>query len=256
MSRTVHSGQMRVPASGTTRETSVHYTRRMRIPNESSGATDLIDGPPDPPGPVPAGERRRRWPRVLLICALALLVLVGVAVAGLGWYVHSVESSVNRVDAFGGVPLSSRPQKAVEAADAQNMLILGSDSRDPNSTAGSRSDTIILAHIPKGQGSVQMVSIPRDTWVHIPKSADGRNGNTNAKINAAYAMGGIPLVVQTIEGFTGIRIDHVAVIDFGGFKEIIDALGGVDIYVEKSFTSLYGFNGPRSFRQGWQHMDG
>src|SRR5439155_18956826 len=147
---------------------------------------------------------------------------------------HSVESSVARVNAFSDIPAQSRPQKAPEAAGAENLLVLGSDSRDPNNTSGSRSDTIILAHLPKGQGSAQLVSIPRDTWVHVPRSPDGRNGNTMAKINAAYAWGGIPLVVQTVEAFTGVRVDHVVVIDFGGFKEIIDALGGVDIYVEQT----------------------
>jgi LCP family protein required for cell wall assembly len=224
----------------------------MPLPTEVDDSVNVIDEPSD----QPPARKRRRWRRVLLVCALVLVVLAAGAAGGVTWYLHSVESGVTRVNAFDGVPLQSRPQKAPEAADAANLLILGSDSRDPNSTAGSRSDTIILAHVPKGQGSVQLVSIPRDTWVHVPKSADGRNGNTMAKINAAYAWGGIPLTVQTVEGFTGVRIDHVAVIDFGGFKEIINALGGVDIYVEKTFRSNYAFEGPRTFHQGWQHMDG
>jgi LCP family protein required for cell wall assembly len=209
-----------------------------------------------PPTAAPPVRGRRRWRRILLVCALVLVVLVAGAVGGVAWYLHSVESSVARVNAFSDIPAQSRPQKEPVAAGAENMLILGSDSRDPNNTSGSRSDTIILAHLPKGQGSAQLVSIPRDTWTHIPRSRDGRNGNTTAKINAAYAWGGIPLVVQTVESFTGVRIDHVVVVDFGGFKEIIDALGGVDIDVEQSFTSKYGFNGYRTFQKGMQHMDG
>jgi LCP family protein required for cell wall assembly len=224
----------------------------MPVPTESAEPTAVTA---DPVGEPPI-RKRRRWRRVLLVSALVLVVLAAAGAGGVAWYLHSVEASVARVDAFAGIPNQSRPVKPPEAAQAQNMLILGSDSRDPSSTAGSRSDTIILAHIPKGHGSAQLVSIPRDTWVHVPRSPDGRNGDTMAKINAAYAWGGLPLVVQTVEAFTGVRIDHVAVIDFGGFKEIIDALGGVDIYVEKTFTSNYAFEGPRTFHQGLQHMDG
>jgi LCP family protein required for cell wall assembly len=207
-----------------------------------------------PPKDRPTRRRRRR--RILLISLLVVLLLAGAGLVAGGLYLHSVDSSVKRVDAFSDVPLQNRPAKV--AADAENMLILGSDSRDPNNLNGTRSDTIILAHLPKGRGSAQLISIPRDTWVHIPAAKDGRHGNADAKINAALAWGGIPLVVQTIESFTGVRIDHVAIIDFAGFKEIIDALGGVDIYVDHAFTSHYSLNpnGIRQFGQGWQHMDG
>ncbi|MEN3308654.1 MAG: hypothetical protein V7603_4856 [Micromonosporaceae bacterium] len=182
------------------------------------------------------------------------MVLIGGGILAAGLYLHSVESSVSRVNAFGGIPQQSRPQKV--ATGAENMLILGSDSRDPENTSGSRTDTIILVHLPKGRGSAQLVSIPRDTWVHIPRSADGKRGNADAKINAAYAWGGLPLTVQTVESFTSVRIDHVVIVDFAGFKEIIDALGGVNINVDQTFTSKYGFNGYRTFQKGLQHMDG
>jgi LCP family protein required for cell wall assembly len=103
-----------------------------------------------------------------------------------------------------------------------------------------------------------MISIPRDTWVFIPKSKNGKYGNTNAKINAAFAWGGVPLMVQTVERFTGVRLDHVVMVDFSGFKEIVDALGGVDITVAESFTSTHSLNpdGKRHFNKGPQTMDG
>uniref|UniRef100_UPI003570A54F LCP family protein n=1 Tax=Rugosimonospora africana TaxID=556532 RepID=UPI003570A54F len=193
---------------------------------------------------------------MVLICAIVLVVLVAGGVTAAGLYVHSVDKSVKRVNAFSGVPEQSRPVKV--AADAENLLLLGSDTRDPNNTGGSRSDTIILAHLPKGHGSAQLVSIPRDTWVHVPRSQDGKHGNVDAKINAAYAWGGVPLVVQTVESFTGVRIDHVVLVDFSGFKEIIDALGGVDIYVDKAFTSTHSLDPSniRHFNQGMQRMNG
>nr|WP_308220892.1 LCP family protein [Micromonospora phytophila] len=184
------------------------------------------------------------------LLVVALLGAGGVVAGGL--YLRSVESGIERVDAFADVPAEARPP--VAAKGAMNILVLGSDTRNPESTSGSRTDTIILAHLPKDRSSAQLISIPRDTWVAVPKSKDGNHGGRDAKVNAAYAWGGVPLMVQTVEKFTGVRIDHVAMVDFAGFKEIIDALGGVEISAEKSFTSIH----PpfRSFRQGPQQMDG
>ncbi|HEX6968252.1 MAG TPA: LCP family protein [Micromonosporaceae bacterium] len=181
---------------------------------------------------------------------MALLAGTGVVAAGL--YLRSVESNIDRVDAFSEIPEESRPEKVTPKA--LNILILGSDSRDPDSTTGSRTDSIILAHFPEDRSSAQLISIPRDTWVTVPATRDGRRGGRDAKINAAFAWGGVPLMVQTVEKFTGIRVDHVAMIDFAGFKEIVDALGGIEIDVERTFKSIH----PpyRTFHAGRQHMNG
>ncbi|MGK5738666.1 LCP family protein [Micromonospora sp. URMC 103] len=213
---------------------------------------------PRQPGQEPATEeqpppRRRRWRKVLLISLVVVVLLAGAGLIGGGLYVRSINSGIERVDAFDGVPEESRPQ--VVAKDAMNIMILGSDSRDPENTGGSRSDTIILAHLPADRSSAQLISIPRDTWVHVPKSKEGRGGR-DAKINAAYAWGGIPLMVQAVEEFTGVRVDHVTMVDFSGFKEIVDALGGVNIDVEKGFTTAYALNGSRTFPTGPQTMNG
>jgi LCP family protein required for cell wall assembly len=218
-------------------------------------------GPATPDGAeaaVPAPRRRRRWLRITLILVLVLVVLVaGLAIAST-YYYKSVSKEVARVDAFSAIPEAARPTKDAVAKNAMNFLVLGSDTRDPENTGGSRSDTIIVLHLTKDHSAAQMVSIPRDTWVHVPRSADGQHGNVNAKINAAYAWGGVPLTVQTVENYTGIRIDHVAMVDFAGFKEIVDALGGVQITVEKSFTSTHSLNKSsiRKFEAGTQTMDG
>jgi LCP family protein required for cell wall assembly len=201
-----------------------------------------------------AHKRKRSWKRVLVITLVALLVIVGGATAATALYVRSVEKSIDKVDAFTEVPEESRPEREAAAANALNLLLLGSDSRDPENTSGSRSDTIIVAHLPADRSGAQLISIPRDTWVHVPKSADGRNGDADAKINAAYAWGGIPLMVQTVEDFTQVRIDHVVLIDFGGFQQIVDALGGIDIDVEQDFTSIH--EPFRAFTKGVSHMDG
>ncbi|SCG72081.1 transcriptional attenuator, LytR family [Micromonospora echinaurantiaca] len=198
--------------------------------------------------------RRRRWRKVALITLLVVALLGGGGLIAGGLYFRSINSDIERVDAFDDVPEASRPE--VVAKGAMNIMILGSDSRDPENSSGSRSDTIIVAHLPKDRSSAQLISIPRDTWVHVPKSKDGQHGGRDAKINAAYAWGGVPLMVQAVEKFTGVRVDHVAMVDFAGFKEIVDALGGVEIDVEKGFTTRYSLNGTRTFPQGRQTMDG
>ncbi|GAB3977151.1 LCP family protein [Plantactinospora veratri] len=222
-----------------------------------SDSTEVIAVTPDGRSPgAPAPKRRRRTRRIVLITLLVLALLGGGGAVAAGLYVHSLESGIERVEAFDAVPEESRPVKV--AKDAKNILILGSDTRDPSNTGGSRSDTIILAHLPADRSSAQLVSIPRDTWVNVPKSKDGKHGGRDAKINAAYAWGGIPLMVQTVEKFTGVRVDHVALVDFAGFKEIVDALGGVQITVEESFTSTHSLlpSGRREFKKGTQVMDG
>ena len=120
-----------------------------------------------------------------------------------------------------------------------NILLLGSDSRgDPwtwpkqGAASNQRSDTMMWVHIPADRKNIFLMSIMRDTWVDIP-------GHGEAKINAAMAFGGVPLVVQTLEGLFNNRIDHVAIVDFEGFKAITDALGGVEVDVPIPFTSAF-----------------
>jgi LCP family protein required for cell wall assembly len=231
-------------------------------PTYDRNATEVIglagDDEIAPEAPRKPKRHKRRKRKIVLIAVLIPLILVGIGCIATGLYLHNMTDKVKRVDAFASVPEASRPQKETVAGAATNFLLLGSDSRDPENDGGSRSDTIIVLHLNKDKSAAQLISIPRDTWVHIPKSADGRHGNVDSKINAAFAWGGVPLMVQTVEGYTGVRIDHVALVDFSGFKDIVDALGGVTIDVETSFTSTHSLNanGTRHFDKGVQVMDG
>jgi LCP family protein required for cell wall assembly len=213
--------------------------------------------PPSPTDPPLAIEelapRGRRAQKVILITLMVIALLSGGGLLAVGIYVRSVEQGIERFDAFTDVPEETRPTKVVEAADAMNFLILGSDTRDPGNTEGSRSDTIILGHIARGRTSAQLISIPRDTWVYVPETREGRGGR-DAKINASFTFGGIPLTVQTVERFTGVRVDHVVTIDFSGFQQIVDAIGGIDITVDVTFTSIH--KPYRTFNKGKMHMDG
>lgn len=182
----------------------------------------------------------------------ALLILGGGGMIAIEAYGRSLNDNLARTDAFAGLAESARPAQAVTGAT--NVLLLGSDSRDPDTTANSRTDTIMLLHLDADHQKAEVISIPRDTWVFVPKSADGRHGNTKAKINSAYAWGGTPLMVQTVETFTRVRIDHVALVDFAGFEQVVNALGGVDLKIEKTITSIH----PpyRTFPKGIHHLDG
>ena len=196
-----------------------------------------------------APRRRKR----LLIGALALLlVLTGAGITGAWAYGRSLNGNLARTDAFAGLPASARPTQAVTGA--MNILLLGSDSRDPDNTTDSRTDTIMVLHLDADHQHAYVISIPRDTWVYVPASADHQHGDTMAKINSAYAWGGTPLTVQTVETFTGVHIDHVALVDFAGFEQVTDALGGVDMNIEKTITSIHAPY--RTFTKGTQHLTG
>ena len=199
--------------------------------------------------------RRRKVRKVLLIC-LVVLVLLGAGGAFAGWrYLRSVENDVTKVDAFDDIPVAERPEVPAALTKAMNVLILGSDSRDPDAS-GSRADTIMVAHVTTDHKTAQIVSIPRDTWVDIPKTPDGKHGGVKGKINWSFAWGGIPLMVRSVESFTKVRIDHVIVIDFAGFKEVVDAVGGIDIYNERTFQSSFWEHNNYVFKQGTLHLNG
>jgi hypothetical protein len=174
------------------------------------------DLPPAPPRP----RRKRRLGRVLLIIFLALLLLFG----GVWLY---LELNLNRVAALGDY--AGRPA----AAAGTNWLIVGSDSRAGLSAedqerlatgdvGGQRTDTMMLLHIPDNDTKPTLVSLLRDSYVDIP--GKGKN-----KLNAAYAFGGPKLLARTVEQATGLRLDHYVEIGLGGFADMVDAVGGVEM---------------------------
>src|SRR5699024_9025789 len=109
-------------------------------------------------------------------------------------------------------------------------LIAGSDSRGGESvsddgTAGARTDTIMLLHKAPG-GNSYLVSLPRDTLVDIP-------GHGGYKLNAAYSFGGAPLLVETVEDFTGLTVDHYVEIGFDGVSQVVDSVGHVNLCIDQ-----------------------
>ncbi|MEY9964995.1 LCP family protein required for cell wall assembly [Streptacidiphilus sp. MAP12-16] len=178
---------------------------------------------------------RRRNILLAIGATLALLLMLGAG--GLWWGTNHYAGQVQRIaGALPTVPASQRPAKPPEAAKSMTFLLVGLDSRADLPTTGNaakaplwvygaqRTDTIMLLHLTSDGRNAYVVSIPRDTWVPIP-------GHGSAKINAAFSWGGPPLLIETVEQFTGIRIDHFGAIDWSGFKSLTDAVGGVTITI-------------------------
>jgi LCP family protein required for cell wall assembly len=241
--------------TGRARVTSPAPARRPEVYGTARSAPAPVRPAPASPQPAYRGRTvRPRWGRIALVALAALALVAGLGLVTSYLWVRNVDEGLKRTDPFASI--EGRPQKL--AAGTLNILLLGTDSRDPNSSADGpgkwRTDTIVLMHIPASHEQAYLISLPRDLWVHVPPSPDGQNGNTMAKINAAFAWGGEPLMVQTVEQFTGVRIDHVALIDFGGFVQVTDAVGGVDMEVEQTITSIH----PpyRTFTAGLNHFNG
>jgi LCP family protein required for cell wall assembly len=187
--------------------------------------------------PERSAGRGRRVARVLSWIAVVTSVSI-LALAGVGYaFVMRYDGNINRI---GGV---LGDDAAVAAGGPRNVLIVGSDSRDVEGNAfqgvgdevitGQRSDVIILAHLYGGTDKVQLVSIPRDSWVDIPAFTEPETGETTAaqtaKINQAFFLGGPALLVSTVEQLSGLQIDHYMQVDFDGFRGIVNELGGVEV---------------------------
>lgn len=199
-------------------------------------------------------RKGRGWKAALGVFSVLLVLIVG----AVGVYAYTLSSAwdgktTKLPDVFpseAARPPVVKPTSGTAAA--QNILLLGSDTRGSINGSiadltGQRSDTIMVVHIPADRKNIYVMSIMRDSWVDIP-------GQGKAKINAAMSYGGVPLVVQTIEGLIGARIDRVAVVDFGGFQGVTDALGGVTIDNPVAFTSS-AIPG-KVFAKGPQQMNG
>jgi LCP family protein required for cell wall assembly len=158
-------------------------------------------------------------------------------------------SSLHRVDAL--------PSGGPAATPGTTYLVVGTDSRadltaaerrrlHTGQTAGQRTDTIMLLHVPAGGGPTVLVSVPRDSYVAIP-------GHAKNKINAAYAFGGPRLLVRTVEQATGLRIDSYVETGLGGYAQLVDAIGGIGVCVKRPLNDA---KAHIDVKAGCQTLDG
>lgn len=185
--------------------------------------------PTAPPGGHPGGGRG--WGQRLIIASgviVAAIALLGALVVGVAWWKLG---SFQRVDLDLAPKADDRPL---------NFLVVGSDSRDsiseddPDAGAflgedvgGQRTDTIIVMRVDPGANTISLLSIPRDLWV--PLGGTGEND----RINSAYAEGGAQELIDTVRGALRIEINHYVEVNFGGFKSLVDTVGGVPMYFDR-----------------------
>ena len=223
--------------------------RRSRSGSSRSDSGD--DGSGDGSSSTTSRRRpRSRWQRALIIVLVSGLVLGGCAVGAFYFLTDRYLGNIDRIpDPFAAIEESDRPAPPSPEANGETpltFLLIGSDSRDPSGEGppSDRSDVIMLMRITGDRQQAQFISIPRDSWVSVP-------GYGLNKINASYAFGGPTLLIQTVESVTNTRIDHFAAVDFAGFEQITDALGGVDVRVAETTRA-----GGVTFTQGINHLNG
>jgi LCP family protein required for cell wall assembly len=204
-------------------------------------------GPKKPaPALPPSEDEGWTWRRVLRWFALAagIWILISIAAFALSAQLQSMKLADSAKTVLGGNPAL--------LVSPQNILVIGTDARtadtkEPGAETrqrcidqqaegaapsggcpGFRADTLMVVRA--GAGKFRKLSIPRDAFTEV-------QGIGASKINAAYSLGGARLQVQTVERFLGIDIDHVVIIDFEGFQDLIDAIGGVEVNVDRKFCS-------------------
>jgi LCP family protein required for cell wall assembly len=189
------------------------------------------------------GQPGRRGRRIALIAGIVVVVLVAALAGSYFW----LDSKLNRTVALPAFSGSSA---------GQNWLIVGSDSRQGLTTqqiiqdhvgfdfGTTNSDSLMLLHM--GTGTPVLISIPRDSYVPIP-------GHGSNKINAALGFGGPPLLIQTVENVTGLRIDHYMGIGFGGLVSVVNQVGGVNICLR---TALHDYDSGANLKAGCQTLNG
>ncbi|MDK1475735.1 LCP family protein [Streptomyces sp. 549] len=178
-----------------------------------------------------------RWTAV----GVALVVLVG---AGVGWTLYrKLEGNITTdVGTAEELERYDAERPATVSHEAKNILVLGSDTRAGGNrrygqdSGTARSDTAILLHLSADRTNATAVSIPRDLMVTIPDCARPEGGRTKeqfAQFNWSFQFGGAACTIRTVEKLTDIRVDHHVVVDFKGFKRIVDSVGGVEVCLDE-----------------------
>ncbi|HEY4349234.1 MAG TPA: LCP family protein [Gaiellaceae bacterium] len=208
------------------------------------------------------GLGRLSWRQTVLIVLLVLIV--GSIVWGIAGYLafqSGVDSANKRLDRDHGARAALAKSDGFLLTHGTTILLLGTDSSTVTGRSGDRhADSIMIIRTDPSHHRLAYLSIPRDLYVPVA-------GLGNTKINASYQAGGAALAIRTVHDYTGIAIDHVIVVDFNSFKDLIDAEGGITINVPEAIRSNR-FDCPYStearclqwkgwrFYRGSQHMNG
>ena len=192
-------------------------------------------------------SRSTRWPRTLAAVAAGAVLLVTVVGAGVTTVMGQLQGNITAVDVSEQLGLASGAPSAPLVVDEAtgdlkpvNVLLMGSDTRSgkgnggfgsASEIGGERSDTTILLHISADRKTALAVSIPRDTYITLPVcTVDGKKkGGYEGRFNEAFDIGGPGCTLKAVNELTGLDVTNFMVVDFGGFKRIVEAIGGVEI---------------------------
>jgi LCP family protein required for cell wall assembly len=205
--------------------------------------------------PDEARPRRRRFRWWFIPVGLfALLIILGataflVARPGYDAFSRAVAKSNKRIDAKTRAELT--PDSGSILSHPTTILVLGADHGvgADKGVGVARSDTIMLMRFDPKTHSLSELSIPRDTRVPV-------EGQGETKINEAFFWGGPALALKTIHEFSGVPINHLMIVTFKGFPRLVDAGGGVDMYVPQTVSTVASLGRPVIFKKGWYHFDG
>ena len=203
----------------------------------------------------------RRWAAVLAAGAVAVVAVVG-------WYGYSLNEKIAAIPHIDTEVLGTNEDQrpAQEPTKAVNILLMGADNpqrlvKKPTVAAlledgewdpgAYRSDTMMVLHIPADRKAAYIVSVPRDSYVPI-FDAEGNEHDRN-KINESFSAYGPFGTLRTIENLSGVRLNHLAVIDYAGFNDLTTAIGGVDVYIPETVEDT---QQDVTWEQGWTHLEG
>jgi LCP family protein required for cell wall assembly len=199
-----------------------------------------------PPGGGSSGGRPSGgpgWARVLVVIGAVLMALSGLALAGGALALSRYTGAVTQEPLLGDAAADGR------SVDGPiTMLLVGIDERPNNPDDGVRADSIIIVHIPADHAGAYLVSIPRDSRVRIPAYPTTRFTGEIGKINSAFQygfqndggrQGGFQLLALTVGQLAGLRFDAGAIVNFDGFRKVVDSIGGIDLCVDEETTSVH-----------------
>ncbi|MGC5021662.1 LCP family protein [Micromonospora sp. DT47] len=223
-----------------------------------------------------------RWARACTMFGTVLMLLSGVVLVGYEALLSRYEGAVGKADLFGDQAAGAQERKS-NIKGPLNILLVGIDPRKPE--ARPLADSIMVLHVPESMDRAYLFSMPRDLYVEIPKFDKAGYQGGSGKLNGAMSHGsvvqgqnpstsqGFELLANTVKNVTGIeRFDAGAIINFSGFQKIVDAMGGVDMYIERDVRSEHrepdgrhrepnprgeGYIGPQAeYKKGNAHLKG
>jgi LCP family protein required for cell wall assembly len=236
-------------------ELDAQQSMALQIPNVAKADEPEQADEPDRPSSLAQDKKERLRTKGKLagkVIAAVAAILVFIASAAAWGFKSYIESSAQNVDALD--PDSAAIQDAAAQRGDENFLLVGSDTRagasaeegvgDESSIIGARSDTVMIAHIPKNRERVVVVSFPRDLEVTRPacEGWDPKTGKSTGdqhppaeqvKLNTAYQVGGPKCVTKLVQELSGLAVNHFVGIDFHGFKDMVEAVQGVEVCVER-----------------------